>query len=29
MKLKELDYNILNVIKIRFPKIHYDLFNNN
>jgi len=29
MKLKELDYNILNVIKSRFPKIHYELFNNN
>lgn len=29
MKLKELDYNISNVIKSRFPKIHYELFNNN
>ena len=29
MKLKQLDYNILNIIKNRFPQINYEMCNNN
>jgi len=29
MKLKTLDYNIFEVIKNKFPKINYELYNNN